>query len=139
MPAILEKYDQHQFQEEMYPKRCKVPRVSFFPCMFVLHVSVEFEFFLCLIPGGPLAVLADVRESPLTDVTFESFVSTLPWFLIGSWLFLDKFPFSPFLQTCAHIVLLGSSRFPMLSVDVPCTFAFSLGREGLTFDRFELY
>jgi len=44
---------------------------------------------------------------------------------------LDKFPFLHLLQTCAHSVLLGSSRFPMLSVDAACAFAFSLGREGL--------
>jgi hypothetical protein len=39
---------------------------------------------------------------------------------------LDKFPFLTFPQTCARSVLLGSSRFPMLSVDDDCEFAFSL-------------
>ncbi len=44
---------------------------------------------------------------------------------------LDKSPFSPFspfLQTCALSVLLGSSRFPMfkVSVEAACAFAFSL-------------
>ena len=37
-----------------------------------------------------------------------------------------NFPFLPFPQTCAHSVLLGSSRFLMLSVDAACSFAFSL-------------
>jgi hypothetical protein len=38
---------------------------------------------------------------------------------------LDKFPFLLFPQTCAHSVLLGSSRFTILSVDA--AYAFVLG------------
>ena len=53
--------------------------------------------------------------------------------------YLDKFPFLPFPQTCTHSVLLGSSRIPILSVDVTCPFAFSLGSEGLISDLLELH
>jgi hypothetical protein len=39
-------------------------------------------------------------------------------------------PSSHLLQTCAHSVLWGSSRFPMLSVNLACAFAFSLQKLG---------
>jgi hypothetical protein len=61
------------------------------------------------------------------------------FFFIRISIVLDKSSFLPFPQTCEHSVLLGSSRFPMLSVDVACAFAFSPGSEGLTSDRLELY
>ncbi len=50
-----------------------------------------------------------------------------------------KFSPFPLLQTCVCSVLWGSSRFPMLSVEAACAFAFSLGSEGLTSDRLELH
>jgi hypothetical protein len=61
------------------------------------------------------------------------------FFFIRISIVLDKSSFLPFPQTCVHSVLLGSSRFPMLSVDAVCAFAFSPGSEGLTSDRLELY
>ncbi len=42
----------------------------------------------------------------------------------------DNFFAFPLLQTCTHIVLWGSSQFPMLSVETVCASTFSLEKYG---------